>query len=192
MKLPVVVTLSHQHIAAVVVFFMYGAKLAGLVAACTFLLLGCLSVMLHEVGHFLCARMFSIPVYAVHLTSGEALVGIGTRAQRRWVIGKSLGAGHIVIPRLVPTTERGWNKVVWLALAGPLVSLALFAAGIVLAATVDNAAWRMIGVSLAAANALLTLSAGGDYLLAHVAYRRDIARLRELYSDDVSERFELA
>lgn len=139
-----------------------------------------ISIALHEVGHLLAAKACRIPVYAFTVGSGSRVFGFNFMGIP-WTFNRAVSEGEIVVPRLVPISASGWNSIIFLALSGPAVNLALvIIAGIVFVFSVHPVV-RTLGAAFFIANYSLLRAADGDYALAKTAKSRDLDKLKSYH-----------
>lgn len=180
------IVLKPPHMLAVVMFVAAGGGWPGLTAGIGTLLALAVFIGVHELGHFTVARALGIPVIDVHLTDGERSWSFKGSSGRTWYLGRSWtpDGGSITCPKLNPLSDRGWRKIVALAVAGPLTTITIVFVSAVLYFLSDSPTVREAAKICAAANIMLAvMGLKGDLHLAKVAHRQDRVELEKMYKE---------
>lgn len=143
-------------------------------------------VALHELGHYAAARFHGIPVSEVRLTSREPMIAWHDSGNRKWTFSLFTDEGAVIVPPLVPTSKRAWRAFRNLALAGPVVSVALLIVSAVTCYFTTSAVAQVLTLCVVLASVEVVFLGGmnNDLAMAWCAMRRDMDKLRTWHTEE--------
>ena len=138
------------------------------------------SLVLHELGHLLAAKVRGIPIHGFYIGSGRGLLEFRF-LNISWVFKRDMSSGEIRVPRLIPKSQAGWNSILILALAGPATNLVLGTAAALTFFSADHWAIKILAAGMLFVNYDMVKKSSCDYMLARVARDKNLEGLQSMH-----------